>query len=804
VIAAAAAAITVILATLAGVAWGSAGPDVSCATSWGIVPSSPEVKDPRGIAVIAKNDVWVVGSQPAASAKVHPAAEHWDGSAWTLVGTPYSGLGENALNGVSAVTTDDVWAVGYWQPEKKVDAAFHTLTEHWDGTSWSVVDSPTVPSSGSNTLTSVSAINSHNVWAVGYYFAPSGNRLTLVEHYDGTAWSIVSSPNPGGASDALLAVSGIASNDVWATGYTSGGFGYEALVEHYDGSSWTKVPAASDPLSAEDVLAGISQGGSNDVWAFGYHVIGDDYKTLAEHWDGSSWTISPSVNGSDGVVTVLRGGSVLGTDVWAVGFDYRVSDGRYKEYTEHFDGSSWATVAGAMSSAKDKSEMYAAAHVPGTDQVWASARSAHMELICPGTIPVSAQVTGARPFRSGDRGVAVPSRMGRAYRIPGIARPLNPVPRVPQVPIPTATDVAVPAGVSQNILTHGAVIADFNGDGWPDILLNQHLTTLKLYYNHHDGTFTLIRTWPKRDRHGCAAADVNGDGRLDFFCNTGSDRGTEAKRDELWLQQADGTFVDRAPQYGILQPFDRGRLSAFIDANRDGRPDVYATNFPDRADGMPSSNRLFINEGGTSYRLASEFGLDRELNGSTISVGDYNNDGYADLLVAAQGGLHLFRNDAGAGFTDVSASVGLDHRSVAAQFVDFDRDGTLDVVEVNKNGMQVDLQRAGAFVKGPAESGLVSGFKVAVGDANNDLWPDVYVEQANYGTNKNVPDVAFLNNGSGTGFDPTSVTIPNPPTKGDAEDVLPIDFNKDGYMDFLVLNGNSTKAGSVQLIEFSP
>ena len=118
--------------------------------------------------------------------------------------------------------------------------------------------------------------------------------------------------------------------------------------------------------------------------------------------------------------------------------------------------------------------------------------------------------------------------------------------------------------------------------------------------------------------------------------------------------------------------------------------------------------------------------------------------------------------------------------------------------------MQIDLQHAGVFVQGPSESGLVSGFKVAVGDANNDLWPDVYVEQASSGSNKNVPDVVFLNDGSGTGFDPTSVIIPSPPTKGDAEDVVPIDFNKDGYMDFLVLNGNSTKAGSVQLIEFSP
>jgi hypothetical protein len=48
------------------------------------------------------------------------------------------------------------------------------------------------------------------------------------------------------------------------------------------------------------------------------------------------------------------------------------------------------------------------------------------------------------------------------------------------------------------------------------------------------------------------------------------------------------------------------------------------------------------------------------------------------------------------------------------------------------------------------------------------------------------------------------VTVPGPSTKGDAEDVVPIDFNNDGYTDFLVENGNSTKPGSIQLIEFTP
>ena len=151
--------------------------------------------------------------------------------------------------------------------------------------------------------------------------------------------------------------------------------------------------------------------------------------------------------------------------------------------------------------------------------------------------------------------------------------------------------------------------ADFNGDGWSDIFLNRHMDPAKLYINDHDGTFTLtdFGTFPDRDRHGCASADVNGDGRLDLFCNTGSDRGTEAKRDELWIQQANGDFQEKASQYGVLQPFDRGRIPGFIDADNDGRPDVYAANFPDRADGMPSSNCSVPNQGGrrTGWRPSS-------------------------------------------------------------------------------------------------------------------------------------------------------------------------------------------------------
>jgi hypothetical protein len=800
---------TLAVLTLGGPVSGTAQGAVTCSPSWAITPSDPAEKDPRGIGVVSPNDVWVVGTQTAGAAKVHPATEHWDGTTWTPVTPPFVGLGESALNAVSVQASDDIWAVGYYQPAKKTDAAFHTLTEHRDGSSWSVVDSPSV-GSGSNTLTGVAAISSHNVWAVGYEFdSVTGDRATLLEHFDGTSWSIVTGPNPGATSNSLLAVSAVSANDVWAVGFTSDGYGYNSLIEHWDGSTWSVVSPAADPGSVEDVLAGVSQNGTNDVWAFGYHVVGSRYETLTEHWDGSSWTVVPSANGANNIVTVLRGGSALQDDVWAVGFDYRLSDGRYKEFSEHWNGTSWTVVPPALATTKDKSEMYAVAHVPGSSQTWASGRSAHIETICPvdaNSVPQAPPSSSAHrsALRTLQGAASIAPEPGTPYAIPNVGRPHAAAPGS-QVAV-SVKDMATPAGISENTLTHGAVAADFNNDGWPDLFINRHQQPAKLYINNQNGTFTLtdFGEFPHRDRHGCSSADVNGDGLLDIFCNTGSDRGTEAKRDELWIQQANGTFQERAAAYGVLQPFDRGRLSAFIDANKDGKPDVYAANFPDRADGMPSSNRLFINQGGTAYKLGSQFGLDQEINGSSISVGDYNNDGYQDLMVAGLNGIQVYRNDAGTGFTDVSAAVGMNHRASFAQFVDFNDDGKLDIAEVNQNQMQIDIQQGnGTFAPGPSES-LQSGFKLASGDVNGDGMPDIYVEQANTSSNPNVDDRVFLNNGAGTGFVAGSIAVPPPSKLGAAEDVTAVDYDNNGLSDFLVQNGNATKPGTIQLIAFFP
>ncbi|MHB8600239.1 MAG: hypothetical protein ACYDER_25940, partial [Ktedonobacteraceae bacterium] len=106
--------------------------------------------------------------------------EHWDGQHWHIVASPNVG-GFSLLNGVAALSPQDVWAVG-----RLGDS---TLNEHWDGQRWCVV-SPAL----NGTTYSVVALTPGNVWAVGFALV---NYIfdTFVEQWNGTRWQQVASPN---------------------------------------------------------------------------------------------------------------------------------------------------------------------------------------------------------------------------------------------------------------------------------------------------------------------------------------------------------------------------------------------------------------------------------------------------------------------------------------------------------------------------------------------------------------------------------------------------------------------------------
>ena len=322
-----------------GVAQAAAGP-------WRVL-SSPNVGSLSnafgGVAALSRDDAWAVGTtQEEGGTDFHTLAEHWDGSSWSVVPSPDGGILDR-LNAVVQIAPDDAWAVG---EDYNLDAqAYQTLIEHWNGSSWTIVPSP---SRGAryDSLQSVAALGPSDVWAVGVSQTSGSTirNLTMTQHWDGNSWTIVPSPNrPQETSAWLLGVSAVASGDIWAVGFDHTG----ALAEHWNGTSWSIVNTPN-PGGALGDLTSVDAIGASDVWAVGNsRVSGEQSRTLTEHWDGHSWSIVPSP--SNGALNNFLAGvtALSGTDVWAVGtYAKQLPLGfANRTITEHWDGDGWTIVS---------------------------------------------------------------------------------------------------------------------------------------------------------------------------------------------------------------------------------------------------------------------------------------------------------------------------------------------------------------------------------------------------------------------------------------------------------------------------
>ncbi len=148
-------------------------------------------------------------------------------AAWSVVQSPNATPGNNELHAVASVSANDVWAVG--TSENNLGNT-PTLIEHWNGTAWSIVPSPS-PDGAFNDLFGVAAVSTSDVWAVG----DSGSG-TLIEQWNGSSWSVVSSPNPGSGSSPGDSLRGAAadpnSGQTWAVGqFTAASGATQTLTE---------------------------------------------------------------------------------------------------------------------------------------------------------------------------------------------------------------------------------------------------------------------------------------------------------------------------------------------------------------------------------------------------------------------------------------------------------------------------------------------------------------------------------------------------------------------------------------------
>lgn len=344
----------------------------------------------------------------------------------------------------------------------------------------------------------------------------------------------------------------------------------------------------------------------------------------------------------------------------------------------------------------------------------------------------------------------------------------------------TFTDVTEKAGVAADIFGMGAVVGDYDNDGWSDLLVTAYDHNPILYRNNGDGTFSDASTKAGIITHSWTTSgvwfDYDNDGRLDLFLCSFVDYGLSRHifcgdnklgrayyciprvfnptPSYLFHNNADGTFTDVSKASGISKALGKALGVVATDINNDGLMDLFVAN-------DTVQNFLFVNRGGGKFE---EIGLMAEVaysedgrprSGMGVDSADFNGDGWADLFVANvdQEKFSIYQNNRDETFRDQAMVTGIGQATLllsgwGLKFFDFDNDGQTDLflanghpddmVEVNmtkvtyKEPLLLFRQENKKFRNisaeaGPAFSRHVPARGLALGDYDNDGGLDVLV-----------------------------------------------------------------------------
>ncbi|GAB2780640.1 hypothetical protein [Amycolatopsis magusensis] len=349
----------------------SAGQADAAPGGWEVIPAGSESANLVSVTATAADDLWTAGfgirrevsEEGNAQVFLQPQARHWDGTAWSVVATAPLDKGVSGqFQAIAASATDQVWAVGgSWRSGV---GGGRSLIERWDGTAWSGTPADDVPDAD-NVLFGVASVGATDAWAVGS--ASRGRAEPVAQHWDGVRWTRV--PLPADLGDAVLsAVAAGGPADVWAAGYLTGdpvsGRPSEPLVLHWDGVSWSRVALPSTTGLGMTRVGAITVA-HGQVWVVGSSTTGGavNRKPLALRVDRRGAVIerTPDEQGQ------LNGVTVVGHEVWAVGYQYDDAGKPHSYALRREPGGTWRR---APAPEVVGGTLFGVTAVPGTGTLW--------------------------------------------------------------------------------------------------------------------------------------------------------------------------------------------------------------------------------------------------------------------------------------------------------------------------------------------------------------------------------------------------------------------------------------------------
>ncbi len=286
--------------------------------------------------------------------QIHPVVMRVDNNTVTNMSPPAPNESMQFMS-VSALSSSDIWAVGWSQPgyDYSNNTNAFPLAEHWNGSSWSATQLPSPDSTTPGVLYGVAASASDNVWAVGYSLKdPHGVPTTFLFHWNGSQWTSIPETVKG---VFLAAVGTTGPDDVWLAGGTA--TSAAPLIQHWNGATLSVVPTPSSLASGAggtlvSVLE-IHENSAKDVWFLAQVTSGTSIQNsvsypLVLHWNGSkiSQIANVPIPHGDTVIDVSGISSTSSSDVWITGtaFQHLGESAKPYPYLAHFDGTAWTSV----------------------------------------------------------------------------------------------------------------------------------------------------------------------------------------------------------------------------------------------------------------------------------------------------------------------------------------------------------------------------------------------------------------------------------------------------------------------------